>query len=117
MTHEEARQFADHWIAAWNNHDLKEILSHYTDDFEMTTPMIHQLLGIETGTLKGKKAVGDYWQAALQKIPDLKFSLIAVAAGVHSVSIFYSSVMEKKAIETFFFNSEGKVFRALTTYT
>jgi hypothetical protein len=117
MTREEARQFADHWIAAWNKHDLEKILSHYTDDFEMTTPMIRQLLAIESGTLKGKNAVGDYWRAALQKIPDLKFSLIAAAAGINSVSIFYFSVMGKKAIETFFFNSEGKVFKALATYT
>lgn len=116
MTNDEARQFAEHWVNAWNNHDLEDILSHYTDDFEMTTPMIQRLLGIATGTLKGKKAIGDYWKAALQKIPDLSFSIIDVTCGVNSVSIYYNAVLDKRAIETFFFNNEGKVFKALATY-
>lgn len=88
MTNEDAKQFADHWISAWNKHDLEEILSHYTDDFEMTTPMIQRVLGIESGTLKGKAAIGDYWRAALKRIPDLKFSIIEVTSGVNSVSIY-----------------------------
>jgi len=116
MTHEEAKQFAEHWVEAWNKHDLDEVLSHYTSDFEMTSPMIQKLLATGTGTLKGKQAVGDYWRAAIQKLPDLRFSVIAVTSGVNTVSIYYDSVMGKKAIETFFFNSEGKVFKALATY-
>lgn len=116
MTHAEAQQFAEHWVNAWNKHDLEEVLSHYTDDFEMTTPMIQHLLGVASGTLRGKHAVGDYWRAALQKIPDLRFSILAVTAGVDAVSIYYDAVMGKKAIETFFFNSAGKVFKALATY-
>jgi hypothetical protein len=117
MTITDARKFAEDWIAAWNQHDLNEILSHYTDNFEMTTPMIQRMLGIESGTLKGKKAVGDYWRAALQKVPDLKFSLIDVTCGINTVSIYYDSIMGKKAIETFFFNNDGKVVRAVATYT
>ena len=116
MTNEEAKQFAEHWVSAWNKHDLEEILLHYTEDFEMTTPMIQRVLGIESGTLKGKKDVGDYWRAALQKIPDLKFSLIEVTSGVNSVSVFYNAVMGKKAIETFFFKNQGKVFKEIATY-
>lgn len=116
MTNDEAKRFAEHWVSAWNKHDLEEILSHYTDDFEMTTPMIQKLLDIATGTLKGKKAVGDYWKAALQKIPDLRFSIIEVTTGVNSVSIYYNAVLGKRAIETFFFNDDGKVFKAVATY-
>jgi len=37
-----SKAFADHfaaeWIAAWNSHDLERILSHYTDNFEMSSP-------------------------------------------------------------------------------
>jgi hypothetical protein len=116
MNLEEAKHFAEHWIAAWNSHDIDEVLSHYTDDFEMTTPMIKRFLGTESGTLKGKVAVGDYWRAALKKIPDLKFSVIEVTCGIDSVSIYYNAVMGKRAVETFFFNEEGKVYKALATY-
>ena len=116
MTIEEAKRFAEHWVEAWNSHDLDAILSHYAHDLEMTTPMIRSILGIQSGTLRGKKAVGDYWRAALEKVPDLKFSLIEVTAGVGVVSIYYNSIAGRKAIETFFFNEEGKVCRALATY-
>jgi len=117
MPIDSARQFAEHWVSAWNRHDLEDVLSHYTDDFEMTTPMIQKLLGIVTGTLKGKKAVGDYWKAALQKMPDLKFSIIDVTSGVNTVSVYYNAVLGKRAIETFFFDSDGKVFKAVATYS
>ncbi len=33
MDLEEARGFAEHWIAAWNSHDIDAVLAHYTDDF------------------------------------------------------------------------------------
>ena len=76
MTLTQAQAFATEWVAAWNRHDVDAVLAHYADDFTMTTPMIQKLLGVPTGTLQGKKAVGDYWRAALVKIPDLQFSII-----------------------------------------
>lgn len=116
MTHEEARLFASDWIAAWNRHDIDAVLSHYADDFEMTTPMIQRVLGVESGTLKGKTSVGDYWRAALKKVPDLTFSIVEVTSGVDAVSIYYRAVLGKMAIETFFFNKEGLIYKALATY-
>ena len=29
LTKDEAYQFAEHWVAAWNAHDLDRIMSHY----------------------------------------------------------------------------------------
>jgi ketosteroid isomerase-like protein len=117
MTMEKAKDFAEHWVAAWNSHDINAVLTHYADDFEMTTPMIQKVLGIESGMLKGKAAVGDYWRVALKRVPDLKFSIIEVTSGVGSVSIYYNAIMGKRAIETFFFNESGLVYKALATYT
>ncbi len=116
MTDIQAQIFAQSWLTAWNQHDLAAILAHYTDDFSMTTPMIQKFTGDSSGTLQGKTAIAAYWQAALEKIPDLTFEIIAVTAGVNSISIFYHSVMNKVAIETFFFNAEGKVFKAIANY-
>ncbi|MFT4205132.1 MAG: nuclear transport factor 2 family protein [Chitinophagaceae bacterium] len=58
----EAKQFEERWIASWNAHNLDDILNHYSDDIEITTPMIKIALGTGNGTLKGKKEVGSYWQ-------------------------------------------------------
>lgn len=116
MILEEAQTFAAEWVAAWNAHDIDAVLAHYADDFTITTPMIKNLLGIPSGTLQGKPAVGDYWRAAIRKIPDLQFSIIETTCGVDTVSIYYDAVLGRRAIETFFFNAEGKVCKALATY-
>lgn len=34
-----ALEFARDWIESWNSHDMDRILSHYTDDFEMSSPL------------------------------------------------------------------------------
>lgn len=103
------RNFAEEWIRAWNSHDLEDILSHYTDDIEITTPMIVMATGGKESTLKGKEAVRQYWRKALDKFPDLHFELIQSTAGVNSVALFYRSIMDKHAVEVMFFNEEGKI--------
>src|SRR5512135_2287718 len=107
----DAHHFAQEWIRVWNSHNLEDILTHYSDDIEITTPMIRMALGVDSGSLKGKKAVGEYWGKALQKLPDLHFELYEVTSGVNSVALYYKSVMDKNAIEVMFFDEHGKVNR------
>jgi hypothetical protein len=111
------RKFAEEWINSWNSHNLEDILSHYSEDIEITTPMIKLALGVDNGSLKGKKLVADYWQKALIKMPDLHFELYDVTLGVNSIALYYKSVMNKKAIEVMFFDEHGKVNKMLAHYT
>ena len=39
MTKEFATAFAGGWVGAWNAHNLEKILSHYSEDFTIETPM------------------------------------------------------------------------------
>ena len=113
----DAKKFASTWIESWNSHELDNILTHYSDDIEITTPMIKLAAGIDSGSLKGKENVREYWKKALEKIPDLHFELYDVTSGVNSVALFYKSVMNKKAIEVMFFNDQGKVNKMYALYT
>lgn len=108
--------FAHDWIAAWNAHDLPRVLSHYADDFEMSSPFIAQIAGESSGVLKGKAAVGAYWQAALEKFPDLHFRLIHTLKGANSIVLVYHSIGDKLAAEVFYFNQEGLVYKAGGNY-
>lgn len=110
-------KFAESWIESWNCHDLDAILNHYADDVEITTPMIKLAAGIDSGSLKGKEIVRNYWEKALHKIPDLHFELYEVTAGVNSIALYYKSVMNKKAIEVMFFDDDGKVNKMHAFYT
>ena len=113
------KTFADHfaadWIDSWNTHDLDRILSHYTDDFEMSSPVIIKVAGEPSGTLQGKEAVGSYWAKALQLIPDLHFELITTLLGVDSITLYYQGARGLSA-EVFHFNQDGKVTRAYAHY-
>jgi ketosteroid isomerase-like protein len=110
-------EFATDWINSWNSHDLENILTHYSEDIEITTPMIKLAAGIESGSLKGKEQVAAYWKKALERIPDLYFELKEVTEGVNCVALYYKSVMNKMAIEVMFFNEQGKVNRMYAMYT
>jgi len=116
LTAEFAAHFAAEWIAAWNAHDLAAILSHYTDDFEMSTPVIVQVMGEPSGKLRGKVAVGEYWRLALARVPDLQFELLDVLVGVDSLCLYYRSVGGRLATEYFEFNADGLVSRAAAHY-
>jgi len=111
-----AVDFANDWINVWNSHDLTKILSHYSDDIEMTSPMIAKVTGDSSGVLKGKDVLGAYWGKALKMVPDLHFELLSVCAGVDSVAVQYRGVGGRVAIEVFSFRADGKVVKAYAYY-
>jgi hypothetical protein len=111
-----AQTFAQEWVNSWNSHDLDRILSHYADDFEMTSPFIVSLMNEPTGTIKGKEKVRVYWAKALERIPDLKFELIAALSSVNSIAIYYNAVFGKRAVEVLFLDAQGIVTRAIAHY-
>lgn len=111
-----AEHFAAEWIESWNAHDLDRILSHYAEDFEMTSPVIIQVAGEPSGTLKGKAAVGAYWKKALELIPDLKFELLLILTGVGSITLHYKGARGRLAAEVFHFGPDDKVARAFAHY-
>lgn len=110
-----AAHFAQEWIAAWNAHDLERILSHYAEDFEMSSPAITLITGDPSGRLKGRELVGNYWARALEKYPELQFTLRHVLCGAGSVTLIYDGVLGLSN-EVFFFGADGKVTRAHAHY-
>ena len=46
MTRDEAWSLANHWVAAWNAHDLDLIMAHYEDAIELISPIAARLLEI-----------------------------------------------------------------------
>jgi hypothetical protein len=108
-----AEDFARDWIEGWNTHDLDRILAHYADDFEMTSPLIAQRLGIADGKLKRKEAVRRYWSQGLASTPDLRFKLIEVVVGVNSVAVIYESrTLARTVVEYIQFNNNRLGVRA-----
>ncbi|GAA1445335.1 nuclear transport factor 2 family protein [Leifsonia poae] len=85
----DARAFADDWLAGWNAHDLDAVLAHFSDDAVFTSPVARQLLDGSDGVLRGKAAIREYWEEGLRRIPDLRFEIVDVYAGLDTVVINY----------------------------
>ena len=112
-----AIRFAKEWIESWNSHDLERILSHYTDDFEMSSPLIVQLMNEPSGALKGRDAVRPYWRTGLARTPALKFELTDALIGANSITICYNNQAGVRVAEVLFFDEQGKAFRGSAHYS
>lgn len=116
MNEQQARQFAEHWITAWNSHDLDAILSHYADDVEYFSIFLTRLADHPAGRLQGKAAVRAYLAKALVAYPELQFELRQVFWGVRSVVLHYRSVNNLLAAEVFELDAQGQVCRVQCHY-
>jgi hypothetical protein len=110
-----AEKFAAEWISAWNDHNLEAVLSHYTEDFEMTSPVIIQVMGEASGKLKGKDAVGGYWAKAMERLPNLHFELESILVGIDTITLYYKGHRGFSA-EVFFFDETAMVFKSFAHY-
>src|SRR6516225_2340415 len=66
-----AKEFAADWIAAWNSHDLDAVLSHYSPDVVLTSPVAAKILNDPSGTVRGKAALRNYFKLGLEAYPNL----------------------------------------------
>jgi len=112
-----ATTFAYEWIDAFNAHDMERILSHYSDDFEMSSPLIVQRLGGSHGTLKGREALRAYWQPSLTSDPPLEFRLMDVLVGVDSVTLYYDNVGRRVVAETLTFGAERRAVKGMSQWS
>ncbi|MEO5777278.1 MAG: nuclear transport factor 2 family protein [Flavobacterium sp.] len=118
ITKEIAGAFAKEWVDAWNSHDIEKILSQYSEDFTIESPMAVKLYPQSKGIVKGKSEVRKYWTIGLDKSPDLKFELLEVLVGINSISLYiYNSASKRKSVELMSFNQENKVNKAIVTYS
>ncbi len=117
MTRDEAWKFANHWVAAWNAHDLELILEHYEDAVELTSPVAAQLLGTPDGKVVGKANLRAYFQRGLEAYPELQFKLEDVLWGVNSVVLCYINQKGTRTAEFMELSTTGKVVRVVANYS
>lgn len=116
LTEKQARDFANHWMLAWNSHDLDAIMSHYAEDVVMVSPVAAKILSNPSGIVKGKGALRAYFAKGLEAYPGLEFELIDVMWGLSSVVLYYENQKGTKTGEFMEFDAEGKVVRVVANY-
>lgn len=116
MTKDDALELANHWIATWNAHDLDQIMSHYDDSVELTSPVAAQLLSLPDGKVLGKANLRAYFQRGLQAYPELHFHLEDVLWGINSVVLYYTNQKGTRTAEFMELSAAGKVVRVVAHY-
>ena len=117
MTRDEAWKLANHWVAAWNAHDLELILTHYEEDVELTSPVAAQLLGTPDGKMAGKANLRAYFQRGLTAYPELSFQLEDVLWGVNSVVLCYLNQKGTRTAEFMELSATGQIVRVVANYS
>jgi predicted ester cyclase len=117
VTRDEAWTLANHWVAAWNAHNLDLIMTHYEDAIELTSPVAAQLLGTSDGKVTGKASLKAYFQRGLEAYPELHFRIEDVLWGVNSVVLYYTNQKGTRTGEFMELSATGKVARVVAHYS
>lgn len=117
MTIADAWKLAEHWIAAWNAHDLDQIMTHYEDAIELISPAAARLLGTPDGKVVGKTNLKAYFQRGLEAYPQLHFHLADIFVGVSSVVLIYTNQKGTRTAEFMELSAIEKVTRVVANYS
>jgi ketosteroid isomerase-like protein len=112
---QDATAFAARWERDWNAHDLDALLAHFAPDVVFTSPVAAQLLPDGDGVIRGREALRAYWSRALGLIPDLRFAVEGVYAGLDALVINYRNHAGNLVCEYLTF-ADGLVVTGHATY-
>jgi hypothetical protein len=117
LNQQSADEIANHWINAWNSRDIMQIMAHYADNIEFTSPFINTLTLCTEGKIYGKPALQAYFLKGLANFPELNFELLQALPGMTSVTLLYKSINNLLAAEVMEIDSEGKIYSVLAHYS
>ena len=115
MTSDEARAFAAQWAEAWNGRNIEQVLAHFREEVEFTSPTALSVMGVPT--VRGKGSLREYWTKALARLASLRFTVDRVVWDPDSreLAIIYTSETDGKArrvSENLRFDAAGQVVAA-----
>src|SRR5258706_8389645 len=116
-TASEAKEFARRWVAAWNSHDLDDIMSHYDLGVVLISPVAAKILDDPSGTIEGNAGLRNYFKGGLELYPNLNFELMDVMWGLSSIVVYYKNQKGTRTAEFMEFGKNGKIIRVVAHYS
>ncbi len=107
--------FARSWCRAWNDHDVEQVLAHFHDEAVFISPIAASMWPSTNGRMVGKRAIREYWVAALARVPDLHFEIDHLSAGTGILVIQYQNQNGIRVAEVLRFE-DGLVIEGYGTY-
>jgi steroid delta-isomerase len=105
-------QFANAWIAAWNQRDIDAVLSHYAETATFVSPKAEDIIG--RAELRGKAELRRYWTIASGQIKTLVFTHDRALWDPlqRTLTILYVATIDgvaRRATEIVSFNAAGEI--------
>jgi ketosteroid isomerase-like protein len=115
------KEHIDKWVSAWNNRDLKAVLSMYSDDIEFSSPKIRAVFPErKLSRVTNKKELEEYWTKALKNYPNLHFIPKQIIFQGNFCILEYYAILDGKnktsVIEKFEFQDNGLVKKSSGFY-
>ncbi len=83
------RLIALQWFSAFNEHNLVNLLALYDENAEHYSPKLKLRKPETAGLIKGKKALGLWWQEAFERIPSLRYEASKIISDTQTVFMEY----------------------------
>ena len=124
MDHSESfvKEHMEKWVDAWNNHDLKAVLSMYSDDIEFSSPKVKVVFPErKQSKVTNKSELEEYWTKALTDYPNLHFTPKQIISQGNICVFEYYAILDapnKKTsvIEKFEFRDDGLINKSSGFY-
>lgn len=116
-----AKEHIDRWTKAWNDHNLKDILSHYSEKILFHSPKLKLVFPNRTSTtITNKKDLEEYFSLGLKKFPNLRFVPVEYFLKVNIVIFEYKAIPDNNVywsvMEKFEFNKDGLIVKSSVYY-
>ena len=116
------KEHVEKWVNAWNNHDLKTVLSMYSDDIEFSSPKIKAVFPErKSSKITNKLELEEYWTKALKNYPNLHFIPKQTIFQGDLCILEYYAILDGKnkkvsVIEKFEFQDDGLIKKSSAFY-
>ena len=116
-------QHVKNWIDGWNKHDIKTVLSMYSENIEFSSPKVKVVFPDRTSSkINNKKELEEYWSKALKNnFPSLNFMPKEVLIQENKILLEYYATLDGKhrtsVIEKFEFqDQDGLIIKSSVFY-
>jgi SnoaL-like domain len=109
------------WTKAWNDHNIKEVLSLYSENILFSSPKVKSVYSNRTSaTITNKKDLEEYFCSGLKKFPMLHFTTVDYFLKNQKLIFEYNATPDNKiqwsVIEKFEFNNAGLIEKSSVYY-